>query len=267
MPKLPHQKKYCSWVWQPRLKLLAPCKQNLILHILSLPAGVPRPKLLRQAKNITLHPASMDSRAILSAQGWRGAGHSLHKTDDAIGLAKPLLLSRKDNTKGLGQKQHFTSDQWWMNAFDEQLQGLDTSKQGQVVQTITTGKLNSIEKGSLGKWALYTSFVRGGLLEGTITTNLSNETSSAESQDSDGEPNEGKVHAPPKPAKETAEEKKQRREARRKRKEQRALVKASRKALKSSKSKSADVEDDTDEEKKKRRARKEEKRRKRKESN
>ncbi|KAJ0167247.1 hypothetical protein CTA2_3597 [Colletotrichum tanaceti] len=110
----------------------------------------------------------MDAHALLSAQGWRGKGHSLHATDDSIGLAKPLLLNRKDNTKGLGTKAHFTSDTWWMNAFDEQLQGLDTSKKGQVTQTVTQGRLNQIEKVSGGKWMLYASFVRGGFLEGTI---------------------------------------------------------------------------------------------------
>ncbi|KAG5921069.1 hypothetical protein E4U42_005996 [Claviceps africana] len=110
----------------------------------------------------------MDASALLQSQGWRGKGHSLHKTDDTIGLSKPLLLNRKDNTKGLGTKAHFTSDQWWMNAFDEQLKGLETTKEGKVTQTITTGKLNAIEKGSLGKYSLYTSFVRGGFLEGTL---------------------------------------------------------------------------------------------------
>ncbi|KAG6008001.1 hypothetical protein E4U21_005235 [Claviceps maximensis] len=110
----------------------------------------------------------MNASALLQSQGWRGKGHSLHKTNDRIGLSKPLLLNRKDNTKGLGTKAHFTSDQWWMNAFDEQLKGLETTKEGKVTQTITTGKLNAIEKGSLGKYSLYTSFVRGGFLEGTL---------------------------------------------------------------------------------------------------
>ncbi|KZZ93786.1 hypothetical protein AAL_05502 [Moelleriella libera RCEF 2490] len=109
----------------------------------------------------------MNASAILTAQGWRGVGHSLHKTDDSIGLAKPILLNRKSNTKGLGTKPHFTSDQWWMNAFDEQLKNLETSEDGKITQVITTGKLNAIEKGSLSKYSLYTSFVRGGLLEGT----------------------------------------------------------------------------------------------------
>jgi nucleolar protein TMA23 len=125
----------------------------------------------------------MNASALLTSQGWRGKGHSLHKTDDSIGLAKPLLLNRKDNTKGLGTTQHFTSDQWWMNAFDEQLKGLETSKDGKVKQTIKTGKLNAIEKGSLGKYSLYLSFVRGGFLEGTLHTS----NSSSDVEDSDHE--------------------------------------------------------------------------------
>lgn len=122
--------------------------------------------------------AVMNASALLQSQGWRGKGHSLHKTDDSIGLAKPLLLNRKDNTKGLGTTQHFTSDQWWMNAFDEQLKGLETSKEGKVTQTVKTGKLNAIEKGSLGKYSLYLSFVRGGFLQGTLKTSASDDDES-----------------------------------------------------------------------------------------
>ena len=208
----------------------------------------------------------MDSRAILSAQGWRGAGHSLHKSDDSIGLAKPLLLSRKDNTQGLGQKQHFTSDQWWMNAFDEQLKGLDTSKQGKVVQTITTGKLNSIEKASLGKWALYASFVRGGLLEGTLSMNSSNDNSSTESEGSKeaSDTPQRKQLATSEPAKESSEERRLRKEAKRKRREQRTIGKAARKAKKAANLVLLAPDDGAEEEERKLRAKKEEKRRKKK---
>lgn len=200
----------------------------------------------------------MDAHALLSSQGWRGKGHSLHKTDDSIGLAKPILVSKKNNTKGLGQKQHFTSDQWWMNAFDEQLQGLDTSKEGKVVQTIKTGKLNAIEQGSFGKYALYASFVRGGFLQGTIK-GTDEDTSTSESDDE--EPTIAKTQQI-EPKKETKEEKRQRKEAKRKRKEQRALARAARRERKSKRK--TDTSDDPDEEKRKRRARKEEKRRQRK---
>ncbi|OAA81677.1 hypothetical protein LEL_01222 [Akanthomyces lecanii RCEF 1005] len=205
----------------------------------------------------------MNASALLAAQGWRGKGHSLHKTDDTVGLAKPLLLNRKDNTRGIGATQHFTSDQWWMNAFDEQLQGLDTSKKGKVVQTITTGKLNAIEKGSLGKYSLYTTFVRGGFLEGTLEAlKREQERKDESTTDSDSDAAEKNAKKAAR-ANESKEERRARKEAKRKRKEEKAQRKLARKSKKS-KSKS-DSSDDATEEKRRRRARKEEKRRRRKE--
>ncbi|KAH8734927.1 hypothetical protein BGZ61DRAFT_514282 [Ilyonectria robusta] len=209
----------------------------------------------------------MDAHALLSSQGWRGTGHSLHKTDDSIGLSKPLLLSRKDNTKGLGQKQHFTSDQWWMNAFDEQLKGLDTSKDGKVVQTLTTGKLNTIDK-NLGKYSVYTSFVRGGFLEGTLSILEIKDSSSTESSEDDSADQERAKASKTENRKETKEERKARKEAKRKRKEERArerAEKAARRERKKSKksAKSSTESSDADDEKRRRRARKEEKRRQR----
>ncbi|KAH7256602.1 hypothetical protein BKA59DRAFT_78907 [Fusarium tricinctum] len=212
----------------------------------------------------------MDAHALLSSQGWRGTGHSLHKTDDSIGLAKPLLLNRKDNTKGLGQKQHFTSDQWWMNAFDEQLKGIDTSKNGKVVQTVTTGKLNIIDK-NLGKYSVYSTFVRGGFLEGTLDR-LNIKDSSVESSETESSDQQEDKPSKDKTRKETKEEKKARKEAKRKRKEARATKraeKAARRELKSKSkkasksSKSSAESSDADEEKRRRRAKKEEKRRQR----
>ncbi|KAG0651461.1 hypothetical protein D0Z07_2054 [Hyphodiscus hymeniophilus] len=115
----------------------------------------------------------MDAHALLTSQGWRGKGHSLHPTSDTTGLSRPLLVSQKQNNLGVGKKQHKTSDMWWMNAFDKSLQGLDTSEQGKVIQTITSGGLDMVVKGG-GKWVgssggLYASFVRGEGLGGTLT--------------------------------------------------------------------------------------------------
>jgi nucleolar protein TMA23 len=115
----------------------------------------------------------MDAHALLTSQGWRGTGNSLHPTNNSIGLSKPLLISQKQNNLGLGKKQHKTSDMWWMNAFDSSLKGLDTSKEGKVVQTVTSGGLDMVAKGG-AKWVgskggLYASFVRGECLSGTIT--------------------------------------------------------------------------------------------------
>lgn len=154
----------------------------------------------------------MDAHALLTSQGWRGSGHSLHKTDDGIGLAKPILASRKNNTLGIGRKNHVTSDQWWLNAFDEQLKGLDTSNKTSVVQTNTKPtKLDGLLTHGAGKYtganALYACFVSGGMLHGTLQPD-------AEGESTDATP-EAEV-APVK--KETKEERRARREERRRRK-------------------------------------------------
>ncbi|KAL6904640.1 hypothetical protein GGI43DRAFT_285489 [Trichoderma evansii] len=204
----------------------------------------------------------MDAHALLSAQGWRGTGHSLHKTDDAIGLAKPLLLNRKTNTKGLGNTKHFTSDMWWMNAFDEQLKGLDTSKKGQVVQTVKTGKLNALDRGNVSKYSVYASFVRGGFLEGTLSVETTTDDStSSDSEKSDDKKTEAKAT---KPKKESKEEKRVRKEEKKKRKEARALrraAKAERRLRRAeAKKDTSDSSSSGKEDKLLRRARKEEKR-------
>ena len=111
----------------------------------------------------------MNSHAILISQGWRGKGNSLHPTDNSIGLSKPLLIGRKADKTGVGKVLHYTSDQWWLNAFDQKLRGLDTSKTGAVTQTVKQGKLDAIAVGS-GKYAgLYADFVSGGTLGGSLT--------------------------------------------------------------------------------------------------
>ncbi|CAD6501392.1 BgTH12-01644 [Blumeria graminis f. sp. triticale] len=113
----------------------------------------------------------MNAHALLTSQGWRGTGNSLHPTSNAIGLTKPILVAHKTDTLGIGNK-HRTSDLWWMNAFDKTLKGLDTSVEGLVVQTITDGGLDAAKK-SNGKWVLessdlYANFVKGESLEGSI---------------------------------------------------------------------------------------------------
>ncbi|CZR55475.1 uncharacterized protein PAC_05363 [Phialocephala subalpina] len=123
----------------------------------------------------------MDAHALLTSQGWRGTGNSLHPTSNAVGLSRPLLVSKKVDNLGIGKKQHRTSDMWWMNAFDSSLKGLDTSTQGTVVQTVTSGGLDMVSKAG-AKWVgskggLYASFVRGESLSGTITPIESESTS------------------------------------------------------------------------------------------
>jgi nucleolar protein TMA23 len=115
----------------------------------------------------------MDAHALLTSQGWRGYGHSLHPTSDNTGLTRPLMVSSKPNNHGVGKKHH-TSDMWWLNAFDASLKGLDTSTEGKVVQTVTSGGLDMVKKGGarfVGNGGLYSVFVKGEGLEGTILRN------------------------------------------------------------------------------------------------
>lgn len=221
----------------------------------------------------------MNAHALLQSQGWRGHGHSLHKTDDSIGLSKPLLLNRKSNTHGLGTANaHFNNDQWWLNAFDEQLKGLETGKKGQLKQTVTTGKLNNVKMGAVGKYSVYTNFVSGGLLNGTIGLLQGSDTTSASTSDDSSDSKKKTKPKDSRKGKETKEERRARREARRIRKEARSVRRAARQEKRDAKAKRRAARDGKtsksssssgsssalDDEKRLRRAKKEEKRRKRK---
>jgi nucleolar protein TMA23 len=119
---------------------------------------------------------SMDAQAFLTAQGWRGSGHSLHATSDSKGLARPLLVAKKQDTLGLGQGPHRTSDMWWMDALDKSLKGLDTSQPGRVVQTVADGTLDVVARGRSRTGpagGLYASFVQGESLGSTIAPEAS----------------------------------------------------------------------------------------------
>ncbi|OTA64223.1 hypothetical protein K449DRAFT_26320 [Hypoxylon sp. EC38] len=118
----------------------------------------------------------MDAHAILTAQGWRGKGHTLHKTSDSIGLAHHLLIKRNDDGRGLGSKKDHKQEAWWLNAFDQALKGIDT-KSGTMKQTLKGGALEKITaKGAAGKYTgirgLYSSFVKGGVIESTVGLNM-----------------------------------------------------------------------------------------------
>lgn len=122
---------------------------------------------------------------LLKSQGWRGKGYSLHPTDNSIGLSNPLRISRNTDGRGIGQSTHYTSDQWWLAAFDEKLKGLDTSKDGKVVQTTTQSKLDAVTANIgggkyTGAGGLYASFVRGEGLAGTLDQEDSGSTPGGE---------------------------------------------------------------------------------------
>ncbi|KAI1459489.1 hypothetical protein F4805DRAFT_64403 [Annulohypoxylon moriforme] len=165
----------------------------------------------------------MNAHALLTAQGWRGTGHSLHPTNDDTGLKHHLLIKRNDDGRGLGSKKDHKQEAWWLNAFDQALKGIDT-KTGTMKQTLRGGALEKITaKGAASKYTgtrgLYSSFVKGGMMEGTVGTNLvtglptppdSGVGTPAAANSTDGDEKEGKQ--------ETKEERRARREAKRLRK-------------------------------------------------
>ncbi|KAH7112462.1 hypothetical protein B0J11DRAFT_542388 [Dendryphion nanum] len=101
----------------------------------------------------------MDANAYLKRQGWRGSGHSLDRTDR--GIKKPLLIAHKQDQLGLGKKKQFVDDQWWMRAFDESLQSIGTGKKS---------TLDNIREQGVSRGGLYSFFVKGEGLVGTIST-------------------------------------------------------------------------------------------------
>ncbi|KAK7540839.1 uncharacterized protein J3D65DRAFT_257546 [Phyllosticta citribraziliensis] len=112
----------------------------------------------------------MDAATLLKRQGWRGLGHSLDNNDR--GIARPLLITRRQEGRGLGSKKTAVADQWWMRAYDTGLKELGTGKQTE----LSTVRQNA------GRGTLYMSFVKGGLLPGTMPqTSFATEASTSNS--------------------------------------------------------------------------------------
>jgi nucleolar protein TMA23 len=116
----------------------------------------------------------LDAHALLTSQGWRGKGHSLHPTNDDTGLKHHILIKREGSDgRGLGSKKDHKAEAWWMNAFDQALKGIDTTS-GSMKQAIGGGKLDLEKitargaKKYTGNRGLYTCFVSGGMLKGTV---------------------------------------------------------------------------------------------------
>ena len=119
----------------------------------------------------------MNASAYLTNQGWRGDGHALHHS--GRGITKPIHIPQKANVLGVGKKKHDAhADQWWARAFDDTLKGLNAPKNE------ATGKTEGVALGSdaqelqmvgigglkwVGQGSLYSNFVRGEGLSGTLT--------------------------------------------------------------------------------------------------
>ncbi|KAL8694586.1 MAG: hypothetical protein Q9218_000768 [Villophora microphyllina] len=115
----------------------------------------------------------MDTTAYLTRQGWPGDGNALHPSGQ--GIKKPLLVTRKTNTLGVGKKAHDAhTDQWWLRAFDETLRSLNDGDAAEKnIEGGNRAKGTAMGIHSAARWGgmggLYGAFVRGEGLEGTIS--------------------------------------------------------------------------------------------------
>lgn len=118
----------------------------------------------------------MDAKAYLISQGWSGPGNPLNPSRRAggphagLGLTKPILVARKKNTHGIGNKTtHDHTNQWWLRGFEEALKGV--GEDGSATPTTNASEDNAIGLRS----ELYKFFVRGQGLKGTIGTRVDKE--------------------------------------------------------------------------------------------
>ena len=174
----------------------------------------------------------MNAHALLTSQGWRGMGHTLHPTSDGNGLTHHILMRRNDDGAGLGSRNHHKAEAWWMSAFDQALKGIDVRGGAAVKQTLRGGgALGKIASKGAAKYTgsrgLYHSFVRGGVLQGTVDVDAAAMGLLPTPPDSDvadkEEEEEEAGHSPRK--EESKEERRARREAKRLRRERRRAEK------------------------------------------
>ena len=106
----------------------------------------------------------MDTAAYLTRQGWRGSGHSLHPSGH--GIAKPLLVSKKNDVLGVGnRKNDALASQWWLKAFDTTLKQINSGVADKTSKSVE--KATSKFQRSFYSNALYSNFVKGEGLGGT----------------------------------------------------------------------------------------------------
>ena len=128
----------------------------------------------------------MDAPAYLSRYGWRGNGYSLDLTGH--GIVEPLLISHKNDLLGVGKhKFDAHTNQWWIRSFDETVKKLRIGHKSDLadfenVQSTPKSPLRSPDEPAQLRpvqsksstytvaHALYTSFVQGESLTGTLET-------------------------------------------------------------------------------------------------
>lgn len=131
----------------------------------------------------------MDAHAHLLSLGWAGPGHSLdsrphmhHKgrrglaydpsqnNNTGRGLVKPLLVSQKRNSFGIGKKIHEPAggNEWWLKGFENALSNVGKKGGSQTTSGTATPETGPAS-GYRGKHdGLYGFFLKGQQMEGTI---------------------------------------------------------------------------------------------------
>ena len=122
----------------------------------------------------------MDAKSHLQSLGWLGPGHALnshltsHKGRGGLGLTKPLLISQKKNSFGVGKKAHEPpkGNEWWLKGFENALKGVGTDG-SKSASAATSGTATPNLAGNASTYqgkhqGLYGFFVRGEKLEGTL---------------------------------------------------------------------------------------------------
>ena len=128
----------------------------------------------------------MDAHAHLLSLGWAGPGHSLDSRpqkgrrglaydpkqaqNNGNGLIKPLLISQKKNTFGIGKKAHepAAGNEWWLKGFEAALSNVGKSESERTSGTATPELGRSTNGYAEKHVGLYGFFVKGGEMEGTI---------------------------------------------------------------------------------------------------
>lgn len=135
----------------------------------------------------------MDAQAHLLSLGWAGPGHPLHpsaykqnghrglaydptanktafsqNTYPSNGLIKPLLVSQKQGKLGVGRRAHEpqAGNEWWLKGLERALGDVGKSESERSSGVSTPVRMPA-DSGKFG--ALYSYFVKGGQMEGTIS--------------------------------------------------------------------------------------------------
>ncbi|KAG8533812.1 uncharacterized protein KY384_001553 [Bacidia gigantensis] len=115
----------------------------------------------------------MDSCALLRSQGWLGTGYSLNR-EAGRGLRNPIKVQPKNDVLGMGKKKHEAlTHQWWATGFDDVLKSVNASEQETTTNLRETPLAHQSARVTFHSSRvsnLYSSFVKGESLEGTITS-------------------------------------------------------------------------------------------------